>query len=50
MLLLPYVNMLINVFEYFKVLLEDEECIEVVDTVINKKRLKVLKFKYTLSR
>ena len=33
--LLPYVALLIKVFEYFKVPLKDEEYIVVVDSIMN---------------
>jgi len=36
---LPYVKLLTKVFEYFKVLLEDEKCTKMVDSVINKEKL-----------
>jgi len=47
---LPYINLLTKVFEYFKVPLEDEDSIEVIDIVINEEKLEALKFKYTSSR
>ena len=48
--LLHYVNILEKLFEYFKVPLQDEESINVVDTMINKVKLDALKFKCTSSR
>jgi len=44
---LSFGNLLSKVFEHFKVSLEYEECIEMVDIVINKEKLETLKFNYT---
>ena len=47
---LPYINWLIKQFEYYKIPLKDEECIQVVDTMINEEKLEALNFKCICSR
>ena len=44
---LCYLNLLTKGFRYFKILLKDEECVEVVDNMINKEKLEAWKFKCT---
>ena len=46
---LLYVNIYELVFDYLKISLEDEECMEGVDFIINKEKLEALKYKCTSS-
>jgi len=46
---MPYLNLLPDIFKYLKVLPKDEECVEIVDIVINKEKPEGLKSKCTPS-
>jgi len=46
---LLYLNLHAKVFEYFKVLLEDDKCIKVANIVINQGKLESLNYRSTSS-